>query len=365
MAAEALFADVPFRLGVETKAERGYRLLAGRPARTLGSGADAFGAVPALSPAMPARDAFAAIGAAYGGAACAHADRIRDGADPEGPHQLRVFLRRVRTLLRAFRPAFDGPRLRRIADDARALARTAGELRDADVLVTEIVPDGAAGAGDVSADALEALATRLEDDRQATRARVLDDLSGPRWSWLTLQLALFPLVVERAEATGEGPGADRPLGEVAVKALKRAYKKVDRWGRRIEKLTVEERHEMRKALKGLRYTIEMFAPLWSTADVAAYVKQLKRMQDVFGYLNDVETARGLLSATAGGTAGAPAVDFAGAGFEVAPASPTARAAAAIVDWHGTRADEAWEKARKRWKRFRDTPRFWEETALAR
>ena len=47
---------------------------------------------------------------------------------------------------------------------------------------------------------------------------------------------------------------------------------------------------MRKSLKKLRYTVEYFGSLYRPTDVKPFVKQLKYLQDLFGYVNDVETA---------------------------------------------------------------------------
>ncbi len=341
-AAEALLADVPFTLSTESKAERGYRLIAGTPRPTLKDRVDPDAFPAGLSADTPAREALAAIGWAYGGAALAFRDAIPRSPDPEGPHQLRVFLRRLRTVLKAFRPALDGTRMRRIAADARDLARVAGTLRDADVLVDEIVPREPVKGADAAA--LADLSARLAADRDGIREQVVADVAGGRWSWLALQLALFPLAVEKAAAEAGETEDATTFGAVGGRALARAFKACNRWGKRIETLTVEERHELRKELKGLRYTIEAFRPLYPPEEVAAFLKQLKRMQDVFGYLNDVETARSVLDPAAhAGIAGGPA----------------AAAAEAVVAWHLRRSEKAWKTARKRWKALKATPRFWE------
>ena len=47
---------------------------------------------------------------------------------------------------------------------------------------------------------------------------------------------------------------------------------------------------MRRSLKKLRYMTEFFAPLFSSKEVKPFVKQLKTLQDVFGYVTDVRMA---------------------------------------------------------------------------
>jgi hypothetical protein len=67
--------------------------------------------------------------------------------------------------------------------------------------------------------------------------------------------------------------------------------------RAIQQLHVEppglepaQKHKMRRFLKKLRYLTEFFAPLVPGKKVKPIVKQLKTLQDVFGYVNDVRMA---------------------------------------------------------------------------
>ncbi len=48
---------------------------------------------------------------------------------------------------------------------------------------------------------------------------------------------------------------------------------------------------MRKALKRLRYQAEFFAPLFAKLGTERFIERLKKLQDVFGYTNDVRMAR--------------------------------------------------------------------------
>lgn len=53
----------------------------------------------------------------------------------------------------------------------------------------------------------------------------------------------------------------------------------------------KDRHDLRKALKGLRYTAEFFAPVWDAPDWPARRDVLRDMQDALGHLNDLAAAR--------------------------------------------------------------------------
>jgi hypothetical protein len=66
-----------------------------------------------------------------------------------------------------------------------------------------------------------------------------------------------------------------------------------KYGKRLEELSVPERHEMRKAMKKMRYGIEFFGSLYPKDAVKPFLKRMKKLQDIFGYLNDVAMAETL------------------------------------------------------------------------
>jgi len=57
----------------------------------------------------------------------------------------------------------------------------------------------------------------------------------------------------------------------------------------------DERHQLRIALKKLRYTIELLESLLETTSVKALMKRLKGLQEDLGHLNDVGTAQRLIT----------------------------------------------------------------------
>ena len=65
---------------------------------------------------------------------------------PEGPHQLRIGLRRLRSALALFRTVASCELAGRLKTEARWLALEAGHLRDLQVIVAEIVPEHAGNA---------------------------------------------------------------------------------------------------------------------------------------------------------------------------------------------------------------------------
>ena len=255
--------------------------------------------------------------------------------DPDAAHQLRIGLRRLRSALCAFRPLSDTPASRELEGHARVLARSVGELRDADVLIEEIY---APVAGTMRGHpGLPRLREALLAHRDRMRQRVRSELCGQQWSVLQLYLALWPRTIEDAEKLST------PVAKFARSALKKRWRKVADSGERLDDLTVEQRHAMRKALKTLRYTAEFFASLYPEHATRQFIKQIRSLQEVFGYLNDVVAAERLNAICHEGCA---------------DSREAQRAAGYVLGWHNAQAAHAWKDAHKGWQKLDALPRFW-------
>jgi inorganic triphosphatase YgiF len=73
-----------------------------------------------------------------------------------------------------------------------------------------------------------------------------------------------------------------------------------------------------------------------------FLKQLKSLQETFGYLNDVATAKKLMELP----------------LRYAADTDLQRAVGCVLGWHAARANDAWTTARARWLRLDAAPRFW-------
>ena len=60
--------------------------------------------------------------------------------DPEGVHQVRIAIRRIRSALRLFSPHLEAHARRLFEGELRRAGRTIGEARDWDVFCDEILP---------------------------------------------------------------------------------------------------------------------------------------------------------------------------------------------------------------------------------
>ncbi|AXS39357.1 CYTH and CHAD domain-containing protein [Breoghania sp. L-A4] len=344
--ARSLFSDVTIRFSKLSKAQRGYALAAGLPDAPLAPSA---GALPALKPKMGAERALRATLRACAEQIADNRAVILASDDPEGAHQLRVGLRRLRSALKTFHPLIESPATEHLDAQARHFAGIAGRLRDLDVLLADILAPVRDRTPD--RDGLKMLELMLEDHRKAARAEVRAALSGGAFNGFLLDLGAYTETRSWRARTGAvqsvglaqqlSAARKEPVRDFAARALDARWAHAEKRARHLESLTIEERHALRRSLKKLRYATEFFAALYPAKPTQRFLKQLKKLQDLFGYLNDVAMAERL-----------PAMLP-----DPAP-TPMTLAAGHTIGWHQAHADHAWEDVQKRWEKLCGTERFW-------
>ncbi|WP_186397308.1 CYTH and CHAD domain-containing protein [Stappia sp. TSB10GB4] len=359
----ALAGSLPALAGARfsrlSKAGRGYALAAGDETGT----APVTACEAELPPWTGLAPAFRAILLSCMDQIAGNRDAVLERDDPEGPHQLRVGLRRLRSALKVHQPLIDADERRALDAAARDLALSVGELRDLDVLVEEIVEPAMAVARLGPDTALlddAGLARRIEAERRAVRKALREQLAGPAVNALLFRLGALAHGAGWRQGGDEAPRTDmktdmtpdtkaeaKPeatVGPFAAEALEKRWKAAARLAARIDKLTLEERHDLRKELKKLRYAVEFFRSAFPARKVKPFLARLKALQDVFGYLNDVVMAGKLAGLIAAG--------------DRKPPVETALAAGFVLGWHEARAAHAFDNARALWDETRRARRFW-------
>jgi CHAD domain-containing protein len=210
------------------------------------------------------------------------------GDDIEYLHQLRIAVRRSRTVQRQFKRVFPALDLPGFRSDFRWLQRATGPSRDLDVYVDEfgalanMLPEG------MRAD-LEPLRIVLIDHRLAARAELERTLRSRRtvellddWERLLESLVELPL--------DDRPHATDTIGELCGKRIAKVYRRIVSTGEKIdEDSDAEEFHELRKKGKELRYLLELFGVGLFDADVVRpLIDTLKDLQDLLGRHQDRE-----------------------------------------------------------------------------
>ncbi|MGF6177717.1 CHAD domain-containing protein [Ensifer sp. 4252] len=268
--ARKIEAVIPIKLGVLSKAERGFWLL--EAARTVVK------AEPVeLTRSMTSCQAFQAIAQS-----CFRQFRLNENIvvarkTPEALHQARVALRRLRSAITLFKPLFADETAKRISGEFRWLAGVLGEARDLDVLLSK------APRGD--------LREQLADNRALTYDNVLAALASARARGLMLDFNEWIHCGDYLDSPETRETRQKPVAEFAIQALEKARKKMKKHGRDLAHRDDEQRHEARKDAKKLRYAAEFFGSLFSdkrgSRRFKRFIASMGLLQDELGALNDL------------------------------------------------------------------------------
>jgi CHAD domain-containing protein len=204
--------------------------------------------------------------------------------DSEFLHDLRVAVRRTRSLQRELRRAFPSDQLAHFRAEFRWLQQVTGPTRDLDVYLDEL-----AGTPDI-----EPLRALLVEHRDRERAAMRRALRSERTAQLLAEWTAFVATLADLPLDGR-EDAIRPIGEVAGERTARVYNGLVRMGGAIDDQSPPEAlHDLRKKGKELRYLLEFFAPLFPRQVVDPMVASLKALQDVLGRFQDREVQAAML-----------------------------------------------------------------------
>lgn len=245
---------------------------------------------PALAPwdlAPPAITVNPSAGVLIRVALVASAARLMDhiaavalDEDPEGVHQARVAIRRLRSDLRTVRSLLHYRAVRPLRRELDWLMDQLGEVRDLDVLLAYMRTDSSC-LDPMDRAGADAVLVRAREDRAAAHERLMTALRTPRCVALleaTAHLATAPPFRARK--------ASRPAAEVLPRLARRRLKKLrQEVGRPGRALDDEALHRIRISVKRVRYAVELAAPAAGPkAERAA--RALADVQRVLGEHND-------------------------------------------------------------------------------
>ena len=193
-----------------------------------------------------------------------------EGYSPEHTHQLRVALRRLRTALKLF-SRVKNFEVQTWSDQAKFLAAQLGKNRDIDAMSESIWPElRKINAPLVEFSAHEgiqspALIIRERKIQSWFLELITRDLQCPEQNSKSHWSAILPIIIKWQK-----------------KCAKRA--------KNFTSLTVEERHELRKKMKQLRYSLEFIESECKSTKFRHFSKVLARAQNELGMYNDLQVA---------------------------------------------------------------------------
>ncbi|PIP00741.1 CYTH and CHAD domain-containing protein [Pleomorphomonas carboxyditropha] len=317
--ARPALAGVAFHFSTEAKSDLGYALLEGE----IGAAEPTTAVDADLDDDMSVEMALQQVLRSCALQISANVAALRAADDPEGAHQLRVGLRRLRTALKVFASVMAPGAAEPLGAEARRLAAEVAHTRDMDVLIDELVAP-------LEGDDIAALIVLLEKRRKAARARLATVLAERSTGDFLIDLLAFTEARGwlSTDDIGQSVGLAAPVTPFAEEVIARLRRKVEKLGRDPEALSPDERHELRKRFKRLRYAYDFFEPLLPKSARRKLLPRVKAAQDVLGVLNDIHMAHLMLD------------DVHAAGPK---AGAVERAIGYCLGWHSARAEAIWER----------------------
>jgi CHAD domain-containing protein len=211
------------------------------------------------------------------------------GDDPEGVHDVRVAVRRLRSALALLEdaPGFDVDDLKRWRKRLKDLAAALGAVRDLDVQIGRLSayrdahPELRAG--------LQPIWDEMTQERDKARGEMLDALDGDK-----IRDTLRTLHGFATEQPDEPSDEETILvRHFAGGAVWRRYEDVLRHECQLPTESAPVLHEIRIACKRQRYALEMFAHAFGS-HVDPLIAILVTIQDCLGAHQDCVVARGYL-----------------------------------------------------------------------
>ena len=238
----------------------------------------------ALDPMMPAVAGFRAVLGELSGIMLANWQGTIDQLDPEFLHDLRVAVRRTRSMVAEGKKVLPPPIIACAEERFGWLGALTGPARDLDVHLINWSTDTGRLVEAVVA-TLEPVHALLERRSASAHATLASALQSTEATDLLKAAELW----WRGPAPDEPSGveAQKPLAKVVTRRIARAHANLVRRGRSIHPDTSDEQvHDLRKDAKRLRYLLESFGGLLQDAPRKAFVRRLKAFQDNLGEHHD-------------------------------------------------------------------------------
>ena len=271
MAARNLSDRAPVRIGVLTKAERGFRLAD-----------NALGKIHKAEAVRVTADMTVARAFETIVHACLKHYRLNEPlvlyeTKSAALHQSRVAMRRLRSALTLFRPAVEDVEFQHLRNELRWFTAQLGDARNLDVYLERDLPK----------DERHQLIVK----RERLYEHVADAMNSHKFRRSVIDLVGWCAI----GAWRTGKVAQRPVESFANRRLDRLWRSIVEAGRDVTAMDEVSRHGLRIQIKKLRYAIEFLEGIYPHTRSATkrFGSALADLQESLGKLNDMVTAKTL------------------------------------------------------------------------
>lgn len=226
---------------------------------------------------------------------------VKSAEDSEYIHRMRVASRRLRAALPLFRSCFPRKQYRRWMREITNITRALGEARDTDVQIAFLSKyekkragkspsrkNKTPGAVPATAPAIQYLASRLQKKRTALQSKVISAL---------LELEKSQVIEEMRDTFSNYLSTRRrvqkrslvygitPVAALRIEKRLHTLLSYEQWVPDPD--AVAEHHATRIAAKKLRYTMEVYGPVYRRG-LKKILNRVKKVQEILGDLHDCD-----------------------------------------------------------------------------
>ena len=210
---------------------------------------------------------------------------VRQGADIEAIHRMRVASRRLRAALPIFGPAVAAKKHEEWTRIIRELTVALGAARDCDVQIEHVQAFLLVQQPGIIRSGIRRLLLRLRQRREGLQQAVENALSDLVKSNVPMEMErkLHPLL-EGMETTPRSP-ALCSLSFDTIRQMLEHFLYFEPFVQQPE--NIKELHAMRIAAKHLRYTLEIFSPIYES-ELKLHLKAMRQIQEMLGEIHDCD-----------------------------------------------------------------------------
>jgi len=206
--------------------------------------------------------------------------------DIEYVHRARVASRRLRAALPLFQECFPAKKSKRWRKEIRKITRALGEARDTDVQLVRLREFYACLSEARHKTGIRRLILRLEQKRALLQEPVTGAAHRLEKSGVIEEMEkYFRPLGEQSKDPPQGSAALYQLSARSIQDRLGKFLAFDSITNQPEK--IEELHQMRIAAKRLRYTMEVFAPLYNNR-MKPHLSAVKEAQEILGEIHDCD-----------------------------------------------------------------------------
>ena len=214
-----------------------------------------------------------------------HEAGSRTGADIESVHQMRVAIRRMRSLFNLIGAHYRPKTTARFERGLRQTARALGAIRDLDVLILDL-QDYQATLPPNDQVALAQVVSMLDERRSDCRVRLIQLLESKRYARFIRGFQRFAKRPGKGARRLKRSEAPHQLRHVLPLMLHERMARVKAYDTVLPASDDTVLHALRVEYKQLRYALEFFQPILGRS-AGHFLKQVKEMQEILGRINDI------------------------------------------------------------------------------